>query len=377
MCTGCLPVTSSIAIICVVVGFVLPSAILLKSILFWIGIGVLIIVLAASFTKYSGIEPTYGPNLVSSSDPEISLECTNKFESKFVRLSHGKTYVSRRIFDSKDDEKYDDDATKYDMVLVHGFGQTTEWDAVVKSICNKQDIGEHNKVSSILVYHLYGRGYSDAPLVPNSLPLFTQQLSELLMVLNMVKPIILVGFSMGGAVSMGFAATFPSKIHKLILLGPAGLPVHKPFTAKLATLPVLGELLMPLLAKSEMINSTRSEFHDLNSEDARKEMARYENEVERWFRFHWKGANYSLLSTLRYFPLGEMQRDYFEKLYVSDEFDNQRWMFVWAVNDTTAPFQNSQIFKDIKLVKVENANHMDVVAPYGVAKWFGSFWIWL
>eukprot|EP01083_Nonionella_stella_P123413 371854_1 len=153
MCKGCLPVTSIIAITCVVIGFLLPSHMLLKSILFWVGIGVLIIVLAASFTKYSGIEPTYGPNLFSSSDPEITLECTNKFESKFVRLSHGKTYVSRWIFD-KDDEKYDDDATKYDMVLVHGFGQTTEWDAVVKSICNKQDIGENNKVSSILVYHL-------------------------------------------------------------------------------------------------------------------------------------------------------------------------------------------------------------------------------
>eukprot|EP01083_Nonionella_stella_P001637 4668_1 len=374
MCASCIPITSAIAIWFLVVSFVVPTSLLVTSILFWIGIGVLIIILAAAFTKYSRVAPKHGPNFVSSSDPEIKFECTKKFESKFVRLSNGNTYVSRWILNAQDD---DDHAPKYDMVLVHGIGETSEWDPFIQSVCKKQDTSQNNKVSSILVYHLYGRGYSDAPLVPNSLPLFTQQLSELLMVLNMVKPIILVGFSMGGAVSMGFAATFPSKIHKLILLGPAGLPVHKPFTAKLATLPVLGELLMPLLAKSEMINSTRSEFHDLNSEDARKEMARYENEVERWFRFHWKGANYSLLSTLRYFPLGEMQRDYFEKLYVSDEFDNQRWMFVWAVNDTTAPFQNSQIFKDIKLVKVENANHMDVVAPYGVAKWFGSFWIWL
>eukprot|EP01084_Bolivina_argentea_P250162 419064_1 len=355
MCKGCLPVTSIIAITCVVIGFLLPSHMLLKSILFWIGIGVLIIILAAAFTKYYRLEPTYGPNVASSSDPEIQLECTNKFESKFVHLSNGKTYVSRWILDSQDDEKYDDDTPKYDMVLVHGIGQTSEWGAFVKSICNKQDISANNKVSSILVYHLYGRGFSDAPLVPNALQLFTQQLSELLMVLNMNRPIILVGLSMGGAVSMGFASIFPSKIHKLILLAPAGLPVHKPFTAKLATLPLLGELLMPILAKSEMINSMRCDFYKEPelTEEAKKEVDRYENEIERWFRFHWKGANYSLLSTLRYFPLSEMQNDYFEKLYNNDAFDNEKWMFVWGTEDTTAPFENSQIFKDIKVLKVE------------------------
>jgi len=74
----------------------------------------------------------------------------------------------------------------------------------------------------VLTYDLYGRGYSDAPDVPYSTPLYTTQLALLLQYLGWSSTRI-VGFSMGGGIAASFAAQFPQLVDRdLVFIASAG-----------------------------------------------------------------------------------------------------------------------------------------------------------
>ena len=75
----------------------------------------------------------------------------------------------------------------------------------------------------VLVYDLYGRGYSARPKGAQDADFFVTQLTELLENQNVEKDITLLGYSMGGAIAPAFAARYPEKISRLVLLAPAGM----------------------------------------------------------------------------------------------------------------------------------------------------------
>ncbi|KAI1307762.1 Alpha/Beta hydrolase protein [Xylaria venustula] len=80
----------------------------------------------------------------------------------------------------------------------------------------------------VMMFDLFGRGYSDAP---GDLPYDTRLfVSQILLVLAS-SPLAwtgrdafnLIGYSLGGGIAVNFAATFPDMVATLILLSPAGL----------------------------------------------------------------------------------------------------------------------------------------------------------
>ena len=75
----------------------------------------------------------------------------------------------------------------------------------------------------VLVYDLYGRGYSDRPDGPQNKAFFNQQLDDLLAHLEIDSPFHMIGYSMGGAIATGFAATYPARVRRLVLLASAGM----------------------------------------------------------------------------------------------------------------------------------------------------------
>lgn len=75
----------------------------------------------------------------------------------------------------------------------------------------------------VLVYDLYGRGYSDRPRGPQDAPFFVAQLADLLESQGVEDDITLLGYSMGGAIAASFAATYPEKLRQMVLLAPAGM----------------------------------------------------------------------------------------------------------------------------------------------------------
>ncbi|MEQ8902875.1 MAG: alpha/beta hydrolase [Roseovarius sp.] len=75
----------------------------------------------------------------------------------------------------------------------------------------------------VLIYDLYGRGYSDRPDGPQDSAFFVTQLEELLEDQGIGGDITLLGYSMGGAISTAFAALYPERLRQIVLIAPAGL----------------------------------------------------------------------------------------------------------------------------------------------------------
>ncbi|MEM9843459.1 MAG: alpha/beta hydrolase [Pseudomonadota bacterium] len=99
----------------------------------------------------------------------------------------------------------------------------------------------------VLLYDLFGRGLSDTPKGLQSGAYFGVQLDHLIDTLGVTDPVLLCGYSMGGAIAATYAATRSERIHRLILIAPAGFGHDLGRVPGLAIqFPVLGGALMRL-----------------------------------------------------------------------------------------------------------------------------------
>lgn len=75
----------------------------------------------------------------------------------------------------------------------------------------------------VLVYDLYGRGFSDRPKGPQDEAFFVTQLEDLMEALGVQDDVTLLGYSMGGAIATAYAALYPERLRQLVLLATAGM----------------------------------------------------------------------------------------------------------------------------------------------------------
>lgn len=131
-------------------------------------------------------------------------------------------------------------------VLIHGLTTPSEvWQDVA------QGLGDSGY--RVLVYDLYGRGYSDAPKAPQTTEFFIAQLDELLEHVGLNDDLTLVGYSMGGQIATAFAATEPHRMKRIILLAPSGIEtIESDFSKFCRTKPVVGDWLHGLWAEVRM-----------------------------------------------------------------------------------------------------------------------------
>ena len=96
----------------------------------------------------------------------------------------------------------------------------------------------------VLIYDLYGRGLSDRVPGPQNVAFFLRQLDDLLTDQGLDQDVILMGYSMGGAIAAAFAAAQPHRVGRVVLLAPAGMEIDEtPFWQLARRLPVLGDWL--------------------------------------------------------------------------------------------------------------------------------------
>ncbi len=75
----------------------------------------------------------------------------------------------------------------------------------------------------VLVYDLYGRGFSDAPRGAQTGDFFARQLRDLLDHQKLTEDVTLMGYSMGGSIATHFTAKYPERVRRLILLASGGI----------------------------------------------------------------------------------------------------------------------------------------------------------
>ncbi|SDH40739.1 alpha/beta fold hydrolase [Alloyangia pacifica] len=135
------------------------------------------------------------------------LDSTRRAEApgRFARLSQGETHYC--LTGPEDGEL---------VVCIHGL---TAPSVVFKALA--RHLAAQGK--RVLIYDLYGRGYSDRPRALQTPGFFTRQLHELLSALELRGPVTLLGYSLGATVAVQFAAEMPERVSRLVLLAPAGI----------------------------------------------------------------------------------------------------------------------------------------------------------
>ncbi len=120
------------------------------------------------------------------------------------------------------------------VILIHGIGASAEiW------MHNIEALAEQHRV---YVPDVVGFGHSDKPAVPYSPSCMANFINDFMAALN-IESASLVGLSLGGGIALQYALQFPDKVEKLVLVDSAGLGKEATITLRLATLPLIGELL--------------------------------------------------------------------------------------------------------------------------------------
>lgn len=102
------------------------------------------------------------------------------------------------------------------VVCIHGLTTPSPiWDDIAEGL------GE--TAYRVLVYDLYGRGFSAAVPGRQDAAFFVRQLEELLAHEGVSEDVTLLGYSMGGAIAAAFAAARPEFVRRVILMAPAGI----------------------------------------------------------------------------------------------------------------------------------------------------------
>ena len=202
----------------------------------------------------------------------------------FIELSKGLTHY--RLFGPQSGKT---------VVFIHGIaGPLGIWQHVTDPL--------RRQGFQILQYDLYGRGYSDRPDGPYDIDLYINQLHDLLSGLSIELPVTLVGWSLGGMISVVYAARHPKLINRLVLIAPAGIEVSLPAISRVAIIPLLGEILMSLMGRPMLLRSLAKGLHikDLEGD--------YRSLVSE--QMQYRGYLRSFLSTLRHCAFKDASEDY-------------------------------------------------------------------
>ena len=200
------------------------------------------------------------------------------------------------------------------VVFVHGFSVAMyNWDLQVQALTRAG--------FRVLRYDLYGRGYSDRPEAQYDAALFVTQLRDLLDALKITKPVNLVGLSLGGPVVAHFAAAYPVRVERLVLLAPVVQSVVNDTKFKPLRMPVVGNFIMRVIAVKTI---TERGLALLKSIDAPgKYAAMFKAQTE------YSGYSYALRSLI----CGDLFSNQIETY--KKAVKNAKWvLLIWGTADT-------------------------------------------
>lgn len=226
------------------------------------------------------------------------------------------------------------------IILAHGFSTPKfVWEQVIPHLLEAG--------YQVITYDHFGRGFSDRPAGPYDSTLYQSELSSLIQGLNLSTPLSLVGYSMGGANVVDYAASHPDQIKQLVLIAPAGYMRDSTF-ASIVNVPVLGEWLTTVLGKQFAYTGIKAEV------DAGRAPADMLDKFEA--QAIYDGYTSALLSTLRHFPMADMAHRY-RKVAATDIPVTA----IWGTADKIVPYEGAALMAQdlprLELITIDGANH--------------------
>lgn len=240
----------------------------------------------------------------------------------------------------------------------------------------------------VLLYDLYGRGYSDAPQTTYDPTLYSVQLALLMQHVKWDKATV-VGVSMGGGVAAAFTSQFPNLVDEnVVLIASAGImdstDISK--TVKFMSSPIIQTLAssgpvrnyIQRLANQTVSSAALSVDPDTGEEEKRQTM-QATAEIVRLQSAHLLGYNAALSSSVRDGPIRGQ-----EAAFSSRGFEGRRVLLIHGTKDTTMhPRYSPQILellppetrKRSRLVHIEGGGHdVTLSHPERVG---GAIWAWI
>ncbi|KAK7445077.1 hypothetical protein VKT23_014939 [Stygiomarasmius scandens] len=205
----------------------------------------------------------------------------------------------------------------------------------------------------VLLYDLYGRGYSDAPQTTYDTTLYVTQLALLMQHVKWEKA-YLVGVSMGGALAAAFTVNFPELVQdKVVVLASAGLIKTSDLSR---TTKVMSSPLIQTLTSSWIARKFIQRLTDSANETSDKPVNPIQ-EIVRLQSAHLPGYNAAISSSLRDGPVrGE------EDSFMNDVWDNRRLLIIHGTRDNTVPYKYAS---EIQSLVVESGCHSEIVTIEG------------
>jgi pimeloyl-ACP methyl ester carboxylesterase len=211
------------------------------------------------------------------------------------------------------------------VVLVHGFSVAAySWDRNIPALTKAG--------FRVLAYDLYGRGYSDRPQGPYTLQRFTDQLDQLLTALQIDQPVDIVGISMGGYVTAGYADRHPDRVRRIALLAPQVESMGSDPRLSPLAVPGLGDYLFTVYIGPYVMADSKDEFKDYMASSDWHE--RYLDMMA------YQGFRRAILSTLRDMP-GDPFIEYRQLGQTKTPV-----LLLWGDKDTTIPIENAQLVRE-------------------------------
>ena len=226
------------------------------------------------------------------------------------------------------------------IILVHGFSTPKfVWEQVTPYLLEAG--------YQVITYDHFGRGFSDRPEVPYDSALYQGELASLITGLELVTPLTLVGYSMGGANVVDYSASNPEEIKQLVLIAPAGY-MPDAGSRSVLTAPLLGEWLFTLIGRQYAYAGIEAEVSAGRAPDDM--LPKFEEQAI------YKGYTDAMLSTLRNYPMDDLSERY-QVLGTTDIPVTA----IWGTADEIVPYDGAALMAEdlpqLKLITIEDANH--------------------
>ncbi|MFT6273981.1 MAG: pimeloyl-ACP methyl ester carboxylesterase [Halioglobus sp.] len=228
------------------------------------------------------------------------------------------------------------------IILVHGFSTPKfVWEQVTPTLLAAG--------YQLITYDHLGRGFSDRPAGPYNAALYRSELAGLITGLELATPLTLVGYSMGGANVVDFAAANPTLVKHLLLIAPAGYMRNADsLSLSLLNTPLLAEWLITVFGKQYARGAIKSEIEaGLAPADM---LDKFDQQAA------YSGYTDALLSTFRHYPMGDLADRY--RIVGATDIPVTA---IWGTADKIVHYRGAALMAEdvgqLKLITLQGGNH--------------------